>query len=166
VRVVPPTTDDWVALTAESLPVGRAVAWAERPDCGAVVLFTGTVRDHAEGRPGVSLLEYEAYEDEVCVRLTSIVAEARRRWPVLGRVALLHRVGTLAVGETAVLVVVSAPHRGEAFDAARFCIDTLKTTVPIWKRETWAGGSDWAEGSQPVAEVVGVEGADGVAAAT
>jgi molybdopterin synthase catalytic subunit len=162
VRVVSPTTDDWVALTAESLPVGTAVAWAERPDCGAVVLFTGTVRDHADGRPGVTLLEYEAYEDEVCVRLTSIAAEARRRWPVLGRVALLHRIGPLTVGETAVLVVVSAPHRGEAFDAARFCIDTLKSTVPIWKRETWDGGSDWAEGSEPVAEVVEVDGADEV----
>jgi molybdopterin synthase catalytic subunit len=150
VRVAPPTTDDWVALTSESLPVGRAVAWAERPHCGAVVLFTGTVRDHAEGRPGVSLLEYEAYEEEVSVRFAAIVAAARGRWPVLGRVAVLHRVGPLVVGETAVLVVVSAPHRDEAFDAARFCIDTLKTTVPIWKRETWEGGSDWSEGSHPV----------------
>jgi molybdopterin synthase catalytic subunit len=153
VRLVSPTTDDWVGLTAESLPVGAAVAWAERPRCGAVVLFTGTVRDHAEGRPGVSSLEYEAYEEEVVPRLASIAADARRRWPVLGRVALLHRTGTLAVGDTAVLVVVSAPHREEAFDAARFCIDTLKTTVPIWKRETWDGGSDWAECSHPVDEV-------------
>jgi molybdopterin synthase catalytic subunit len=130
------------------------VAWAERPRCGAVVLFTGTVRDHAEGRPGVASLEYEAYEEEVCARLTAIAAEARRRWPVLGRVALLHRVGILAVGETAVLVVVSAPHRSEAFDAARFGIDTLKATVPIWKRETWEGGSDWAACNHPVDEVV------------
>jgi molybdopterin synthase catalytic subunit len=118
-----------------------------------VVLFTGTVRDHAEGRPGVSALEYEAYEEEVVPRLAGIAAEARRRWRVLGRVAALHRVGTLDVGDTAVLVAVSAPHRAEAFDAARFCIDTLKATVPIWKRETWEGGSDWAECSHPVDEV-------------
>jgi molybdopterin synthase catalytic subunit len=129
------------------------VAWAERPECGAVVLFTGTVRDHAEGRPGVSELEYEAYEEEVSVRLVEIAAEARRRWADLGRVAVLHRVGTLAVGETSVLIAVSAPHRAEAFEAARFCIDTLKTTVPIWKRETWEGGTDWALCSHPVDQV-------------
>ena len=98
-------------------------------------------------------LEYEAYEDEVGPRLAAIAADARRRWPVLGRVALLHRVGCLTVGETSVVVVVSAPHRPEAFDAARFCIDTLKSTVPIWKRETWEGGSDWATCSHPVGEV-------------
>ena len=153
-RLVPPRTDDdWVGLTAESIPVGRAVAWAERLDCGAVVLFTGTVRDHAEGRPGVSELECEAYEEEVVPRLSAIAEEARRRWDGLGRVAILHRVGTLSVGETSVLIAVSAPHRAEAFDAARFCIDTLKTTVPIWKRETWEGGSDWALCSHPVDQV-------------
>jgi molybdopterin synthase catalytic subunit len=156
VRVVPPTSDDWVALTADHLPVGQAVAWAERPHCGAVVLFTGTVRDHAEGRPGVSSLEYEAYEEEALPRLGVIAAEARVRWPVLGRVALLHRVGRLDVGETAVVVAVSAPHRDEAFEAARFCIDTLKTTVPIWKRESWEGGSDWGTDCQPVDEITPV----------
>jgi molybdopterin synthase catalytic subunit len=165
VRLVPPPTDDdWVGLTAEPIPVGRAVAWAERPHCGAVVLFTGTVRDHAEGRPGVSALEYEAYEEEVVPRLAAIAGEARRRWRVLGRVAVLHRVGTLDVGDTAVLVAVSAPHRGEAFDAARFCIDTLKATVPIWKRETWEGGSDWAECSHPVHDLDEVDEVDELAA--
>ena len=154
-RLVPPGgDDDWVGLTAEPIPVGRAVAWAERPYCGAVVLFTGTVRDHAEGRPGVTALEYEAYEEEVAPRLAAIVEEARRRWRSLGRVAVLHRVGELSVGETSVLIAVSAPHRTEAFDAARYCIDTLKNTVPIWKRETWEGGSDWALCSHPVDEVV------------
>ena len=82
-----------------------------------------------------------------------IVAEVRRQWPELGRVAALHRVGALDVGETSVLVAVSAPHRAEAFAAARFCIDTLKATVPIWKRETWEGGSDWALCSHPVDQV-------------
>jgi molybdopterin synthase catalytic subunit len=159
VRLVPPRSDDdWVGLTAEPIPVGRAVAWAERPHCGAVVLFTGTVRDHAEGRLGVTALEYEAYEEEVCPRLTAIVGEARRQWPTLGRVAALHRVGELAVGETSVLVAVSAPHRVEAFEAARYCIDTLKASVPIWKRETWEGGSDWALCSHPVDEVSEIDG--------
>jgi molybdopterin synthase catalytic subunit len=145
--------DDWVGLSVAPLPVDAALNWAGRPGCGAVVLFSGTVRDHAEGRPGVTGLEYEAYEDEVAPRLSAIAAEARRRWPVLGRIALLHRVGALAVGETSVVVVVSSPHRPEAFDAARFCIDTLKETVPIWKREMWEGGSGWATCSHPVQDV-------------
>jgi molybdopterin synthase catalytic subunit len=124
-----------------------------RPDCGAVVVFGGTVRDHAEGRPGVSELEYEAYSAQVEPRLEAIAAEARRQWPQLGRIALLHRTGTLAVGEYSVLVAVSAAHRGDAFDAARYCIDTLKRTVPIWKRERWDGGEDWGLDSHEVAEV-------------
>jgi molybdopterin synthase catalytic subunit len=154
VQLVPPPGDDWVGLTGAPLPVEVALAWAGQPGCGAVVLFSGTVRDHAEGRPGVVQLEYEAYEEEVVPRLAAIAREARRRWPVIGRAALLHRVGCLEVGEASVVVVVSAPHRPEAFDAARFCIDTLKNTVPIWKRETWEGGSDWATCSHAVDEVV------------
>jgi molybdopterin synthase catalytic subunit len=148
-----PGGEDWLALTADPLPVEEALAWATRPDCGAVVVFCGTVRDHAEGRGNVTGLEYEAYDAQVVPRLASIAAESRDRWPMLGRLALLHRTGPLEVGETSVVVVASAPHRGDAFDAARFAIDTLKATVPIWKRETWEGGSDWATGAQPVAEV-------------
>jgi molybdopterin synthase catalytic subunit len=148
-----PDGDDWVGLGSDPLPVVTALEWAGRPDCGAVVSFSGMVRDHADGRPGVTSLEYEAYEEEVERRLAAIAAEARRRWPVLGRVALLHRSGRMAVGETSVVVVVSAPHREEAFVAARWCIDTLKATAPIWKRETWAGGEDWSACAHPVAEV-------------
>ncbi len=144
---------EWVALTREPLPVHAALDWAVRPDCGAVVLFSGTVRDHSEGRPGVTALEYEAYEEEVEPRLAVIAADARRRWPGVGRIALLHRSGPLAVTETSVVVVVSAPHRDEAFAAARWAIDTLKATVPIWKRETWDGGVAWSTCSHPVEEV-------------
>jgi len=150
----PPADDTWVALTGERLALGAAVEWAIRPDCGAVVLFTGTVRDHADGRIDVSLLTYEAYAEQVEPRLSAIAEEARRRWP-LGRVALLHRVGELAVGEPSVVVAVSSPHRPEAFEAARFCIDTLKETVPIWKRERWAGGEDWGLCAHDVIEVSG-----------
>jgi molybdopterin synthase catalytic subunit len=149
----PEHADDWVGLTAEPLPMERARAWAECPSCGAVVLFTGTVRDHADGRPGVSMLEYEAYEEHVERRLAAIAAEARGRVPEVGRLVVLHRVGRLSVGEASVVVVASAPHRGEAFDAARFAIDTLKATVPIWKRETWADGADWGFGARPIDEV-------------
>ena len=142
-----------MALTSEPLPVDRAAKWVMRPDCGAVVVFGGTVRDHAEGRPGVVELEYEAYAAQVEPRLQAIANDARARWPGLGRLVLWHRTGTLSVTECSVVVAVSAGHRGDAFDGARFCIDTLKNTVPIWKRERWAGGEDWGVDAQDVAEV-------------
>jgi molybdopterin synthase catalytic subunit len=154
----PRGTDDWPALTTSPLLVDVAYRWAVRPGCGAVVLFSGTVRDHAEGRPGVSSLEYEAYEDQVVPRLAVVADEARARWPVLGRVVLWHRAGRLAVEECAVVVAVSAPHRPEAFAAARFGIDAVKATVPIWKRETWAGGQDWATCEHPAVEAAEVRG--------
>jgi molybdopterin synthase catalytic subunit len=164
----PPTQDDWVAVTAEELPQAGASAWAVRPHCGAVVTFAGTSRDHsasagAEPRTAVSVLEYEAYDEHVIGRLAAVGAELRRRWPDVGRVALLHRVGEVPVGQASVLVVVSAPHRDEAFAAARFGIDAVKATVPIWKREVWAGGSAWGLDAHPVEDLstFGLAPADG-----
>lgn len=113
------------------------------PRCGAVVTFSGTARDHSEGRAEVRRLEYEAYEAQVEPALDAIVDELRDRWPDVGRVVLLHRHGDVPIGQSAVLVVVAAPHRDAAFAAARFGIDALKATVPIWKRETWSDGTDW-----------------------
>ncbi|HEU5084300.1 MAG TPA: molybdenum cofactor biosynthesis protein MoaE [Acidimicrobiales bacterium] len=149
----PPTVgDDWLALTSARLPVHEVTDWVVRPDCGGVVTFLGTARDHSDGRPGVDALEYEAYESQVEPRLARVAAEARARWSTVGRIALLHRTGPLAVTEAAVVVAVSAPHRDEAFAAARFCIDTLKQTVPIWKKERWDGGESWGLEAQHVAE--------------
>jgi molybdopterin synthase catalytic subunit len=145
--------DVWVALTTDPLSIDRAAVWAVRPDCGAVVVFAGTVRDHAEGRAGVDELEYEAYAGQVEPRLRAIADGARRRWPEVGRVVIWHRTGTLAVTECSVVVSVSAAHRGEAFEAARYCIDTVKTTVPIWKRERWDGGEGWGTDAHDIAEV-------------
>jgi molybdopterin synthase catalytic subunit len=139
----PARGDDWVALSAETLPVAEASAWVVRQDCGATVTFTGTARDHAVGRPGVHRLEYEAYEEQVGPRLQALIGELRARWPAVGRVALLHRTGVVALGEAAVVVAVSSPHRAEAFEAARYAIDELKRTAPIWKREAWADGESW-----------------------
>lgn len=153
--LVPPEGDTWLGLSVAPLPVAEAVNWAVRPDCGGLVLFSGTARDHAEGRPGVERLEYEAYDSQVVPRLREVAEEARVRWPTVGRIALLHRTGALDVGESAVVVVVSAPHRAEAFEAARFGIDTLKGTVPIWKRETWSGGESWGLEAQHIVEAGG-----------
>ncbi|CAN5127211.1 hypothetical protein BH24ACT1_BH24ACT1_12910 [soil metagenome] len=146
----PPLDDTWLGLSEETLPLAAVSEWAVRPDCGALVVFTGTVRDHAEGRLGVSSLEYEAYVEAVEPCLRVVAVESRRRWPDLGRLAVLHRIGLLEIEEAAVVVAASAPHRDDAFAAARFCIDTLKETVPIWKKETWEGGQSWVNGSTRV----------------
>jgi molybdopterin synthase catalytic subunit len=148
-----PDGAEWVALTLEPLSVDAATTWATTPRCGAVTAFIGCVRDHAEGRDGVTGLAYEAYEDVALARLRDVAEEARRRWPVIERIALLHRLGELPLSEASVLVVVSAPHRAESFEAARFCIDTLKETVPIWKREHWRDGDGWATGARPLRPV-------------
>jgi molybdopterin synthase catalytic subunit len=150
-----PIGDDRIALTRDPIGTDALVAWATTPSSGAVVSFLGVVRDHADGRDGVRAMTYEAYEEHAQRALGDVVATARRRWPELSRVAVVHRVGELALSEVSVAVVVSAPHRGEAFDAARFCIDTLKETAPIWKQEHWAGGSDWALGEHPIEPVAG-----------
>ncbi len=139
--------DDWFGLADSELPVGSAYSWAIQPRCGAVVLFSGTIRDHADGRSGVEHLTYEAYEEQVDARFADITSELRRRWPETGRVALLHRIGRLEIGESSVIAVVSAPHRAEAFEAARFAIDALKESAPIWKHEVWADGADWGTGA-------------------
>jgi molybdopterin synthase catalytic subunit len=133
---------DWIGIVEGPLPLDAAAHWVVLPRCGAVVTFTGTVRDHSGDRQGVTGLLYETYEEHVTAQLALVVAEARRRWPI-GRVAVLHRTGQLEVTDAAVVVAVSTPHRAEAFEAARYCIDTLKATAPIWKRETWADGEAW-----------------------
>jgi molybdopterin synthase catalytic subunit len=120
------------------------------PGCGGVVCFVGTVRDHADGRDGVTGLVYEAYEEHALGRMEMVAAETRARYPDVGRLVLLHRVGPLDVTDAAVVVAVSAPHRDEAFAAARFAIDAVKASVPIWKRETWADGEEWGTGALDV----------------
>jgi molybdopterin synthase catalytic subunit len=155
--LVPPDGRTWIALTDLELPVGAVYDWAVLPSCGAVVLFSGTVRDHAEGRDDVAHLTYEAYEEQALPRLAQIDDEIRTRWPTVGRVALLHRLGQLELTESSVLVVVSSPHRPEAFEAARFGIDALKAGVPIWKHEVWNAGADWALGAQHITAPGAVE---------
>ena len=138
---------DRVELSDTPLDVGGLYEWALAPEFGAVVVFSGIVRDHAEGRSGVTSLSYEAYRDVATQKMSEVVEEARRRYPTAGCIAVVHRLGDLQLTESSVVVVVSAPYRPEAFDTARFCIDALKQSVPIWKKETWASGSDWGTNS-------------------
>ena len=133
---------DRVSVSPAAIDPGDLIAAVTDPSAGAVVLFLGTVRDHAPGRSRVTTLEYEAYEEVVEQRIAAVVAEARLRHPVLV-VAVAHRVGILSVGEVSVGVAVSSGHRPEAFAAAREIIDGLKSTAPIWKKETWEGGAEW-----------------------
>jgi len=149
----PPEGDDWLVLTDAPLESTDALAWARGEAWGGVVGFFGVVREHAEGRTGVVAVDYEAYTDQVLPRLAELAAGARAHASDVGRIALWHRTGRVALGEASVVVVVSAPHRGEAFDACRWLIDTLKATLPIWKLEHWEGGSGWSPSSHPIGPV-------------
>ena len=149
-----PSVNDWIELSEDVLPTAEAMEWATLANCGGVVCFAGTVRDSSDDRPGVKALTYEAYEEQAIVRLEEVAAECRRRWPDVVRLVMLHRTGRLELTEASVIVVASTPHRGDAFAAAKYCIDTLKETVPIWKAETWEGGEDWALGEHPIRPVV------------
>jgi molybdopterin synthase catalytic subunit len=149
----PPVGDDWLVLTEEPLDGTRALGWVGGERWGGVVGFFGVVRDHAEGRTGVVAVDYEAYEDQVLPRLADLATAARARVPGVGRIVLWHRTGRVVVGEASVAVVVSSPHRAEAFEACRWLIDTLKATLPIWKLEHWGGGSDWSPSAHPIRPV-------------
>ncbi|MCG3181621.1 MAG: Molybdopterin synthase catalytic subunit [Phycisphaerae bacterium] len=118
-----------------------AAALGQPPDCGAVVTFSGDVRAETDPAAGPLLaLEYEAYESMALSELESVRAEAMARFAVAA-IAVVHRLGRLAVGETSIVIVVAAAHRAAAFDAARFCIDRVKQAVPIWKKEVFADPS-------------------------
>jgi molybdopterin synthase catalytic subunit len=139
----------WIALTDEPISTDRVLEAVADRRAGAVVLFLGVVRDNARGRRVAHLL-YEAYEALARRELDKIAAAVLVRWPVT-RVAIVHRTGRLGVGEPSVAVAVSAPHRVEAFEAGRYMIDTLKQTVPIWKKEVWEGGAAWVGGEDHAA---------------
>jgi molybdopterin synthase catalytic subunit len=130
-------------LSETPLDPAEVAARVEGPDAGGVVSFVGAVRDHARGR-AIRFLEYEAYPEMAVSEMERIRAEAARRWPGT-RVAIAHRIGHLEVGELAVVVVAASAHRDQAFQACRFAIDTLKQTVPIWKKEVATDGAYWVD---------------------
>ena len=135
-----------VSVGADPIDIATVVGEVGRPDSGATVLFLGTVRDHSGERSGVTHLEYEVYAELVEPKIREIVDDAAGRWPILSAV-VEHRSGTVSLGEASVAVAVSSAHRDDAFAAARFIIDELKTRAPIWKKEHWPGGSEWSPGS-------------------
>ena len=137
-------------LTREALDLDTLSLSVEGPDCGAVVTFAGNVRDNARGNR-VLYLEYEAYEALADKHLRHLIGETQRRWQV--RAAVQHRLGRLEIGECSVAVAVASAHRGDAFEACRWLMDTLKETVPIWKKEFFEGGAHWVEGPN----VIGIE---------
>jgi molybdopterin synthase catalytic subunit len=114
------------------------------PESGAIATFDGTVRNNAREKP-VTHLHYEAFPEMALKELEKIRAEAMQRWPLNG-MAIVHRVGRMEIGESSVFIAVSSAHRNDAFEACRFAIDTLKTTVPIWKKEHYQDGEVWIEG--------------------
>lgn len=131
-----------IRLTRNPIDYHALTEQVRRNDCGAVVVFLGTVRDLTGERVTVAL-DYEAYPAMAEKKMAEIEADTRQRWPV-GDIVMEHRLGRLAVGEISVAVAVSCPHRGDAFDACRHAIDRLKELVPIWKKETWADGTtEW-----------------------
>lgn len=133
-----------ILITHEPLDRAALVAATAHASVGGIVVFEGVVRDNARGKQ-VHYLEYDVYPEMAIAKIREIVAEAEQRWNV-EHVAVAHRVGRLEIGEASVIVVVATPHRGEAFDACRYIIDTLKTSVPIWKKEVATNGEEWVEG--------------------
>lgn len=133
-----------IQITREPLDRNALITAVTHPGVGGIVVFEGVVRDNARGKQ-VRYLEYDVYPEMAIQQIRTIITEAEKRWGV-DRVAVAHRVGRLEIGDASVIVVVATPHRSEAFDACRYIIDTLKTTVPIWKKEVAASGEEWVEG--------------------
>ena len=131
-----------IALTDQAIDVAAVLHAAESEEAGAVNAFIGTVRNRSEGRRVVRL-HYEAYPPMALHQLRHVAELAQAQWPMLRRVAVTHRHGTLEIGNVAVVVAVSTPHRADSFAACQFIIDTLKEVVPIWKKEEYEDGTVW-----------------------
>lgn len=141
-------TNDWCEILETPLPADRAVEFVQDASAGGVAVFLGTTRaeTNSAGRSLIAL-DYEAYGEMAGKQLAELAARARTKWPVI-KLVLLHRTGQVGLGEPSVVIAVSTPHRGEAFEACRWLIDTLKAEVAIWKKEVWADGSGtWAAGT-------------------
>lgn len=130
-----------IQISSTPLNIQSAIDWVMSPESGGIDVFIGTVRNATKGKP-VIRLEFEAYEPMALAEMEKIVKQAFNKWPVQ-KVLIHHRTGVLNVGEVPVVIAVSAAHRAAAFDACRYIIDTLKETVPIWKKEIFEDGEVW-----------------------
>jgi MoaE-MoaD fusion protein len=147
--------DDIFQLVRSRIDSQEIAENLKAPGDGALVVFDGFVRNSFKGQP-TQYLVYEAYEPMAYAKMREIGSQLRGKFPI-HRLAIVHRLGRLEIGETSVLIAVSSPHRAAAFDACRYGIDTLKRTVPIWKKEHFVGGAVWAEGEVPRQEAISVE---------
>jgi MoaE-MoaD fusion protein len=141
VALIPPVSGGAFRISSEPLDLGAAVAEAASDDAGAVATFVGTVRRSSRGRD-VDHLEYEAFEEMAEPMLERLARDLTAKHGLCA-VAIHHRVGRVEIGDASVVIAVSAPHRAAALDACREAIDTLKTTIPLWKKEVYAGGEEW-----------------------
>jgi len=139
--------DDIYQLVREPIDMVALVRHVRAPEDGAIVTFDGFVRNQSHSRPTL-YLDYEAYESMALAKMREIGVQLHEKYSI-HRVAMVHRLGRLEIGDTSVFIAVSAPHRAAAFDACRFAIDTLKRTVPIWKKEYFEDGAVWADGELP-----------------
>jgi len=142
-----PTSGDLILLVPDRIDTDALIRHVRTGADGAIVTFDGCVRNQSHGRRTL-YLDYEAYESMALSKMREIAAEAHAKFPI-DRVAVAHRLGRLEIGETSVFIAVSAPHRAAAFDACRYAIDTLKRSVPIWKKEYFEDGAVWADGELP-----------------
>jgi molybdopterin synthase catalytic subunit len=152
---------DRFQVTQEPLDPPRLANLVRRDESGALALFYGVVRNHSQGRR-VLYLEYDAYPSMAVKKMQQVAEEARSRWDIT-EMAIHHRIGRLEVGETSLLVAVSAPHRREAFEACHYAVDRIKEIVPVWKKEVWEGGESWVEGHPVAAAGPGEPGSSGPA---
>ena len=130
-----------IKLSSHPLDIQSCMHWVQAPEAGGISLFIGTVREFTNGKRVISL-EFEAYEHMAVKEMTIIAEAAKRKWEV-NKIALHHRTGLLSVGDIPVVIAVSSAHRAASFDACRYIIDTLKETVPIWKKEIYENGETW-----------------------
>ena len=143
---------DVILLVREKIDAQALVPKLKAPEDGAVVVFDGFVRNNFKGQRTL-YLEYESYEAMAYAKMREIGAQIHAKFPV-HRLAIVHRLGRLEIGETSVVIVVTSAHRAAAFEACRYAIDTLKRVVPIWKKEYFAGGAVWAEGEKAGQEAI------------
>jgi molybdopterin synthase catalytic subunit len=146
-QTMPTASADLISLVHETIDADFLIRQVRTASDGAIVTFDGCVRNQSHGRSTL-YLEYEAYESMALAKMREISAEVHDKFAI-DRIAIAHRLGRLEIGATSVFIAVSAPHRAAAFDACRYAIDTLKRSVPIWKKEYFADGAVWADGELP-----------------